>query len=96
MLVGEKVVGVITIQDYERPEAYDQQHLDLLRTIAAHAAIVVENARLYAAMKHHADRVALTNRISQAVRCTLDVSEVFATAVRELGSHFNVDAVRCS
>ncbi|HEX6188300.1 MAG TPA: PAS domain S-box protein [Pyrinomonadaceae bacterium] len=94
MLVGEKIVGVITIQDYERPEAYDQEHLDLLRTIAAHAAIVVENARLYAAMKHHADRVALTNRISQAVRCTLDVSEVFATAVRELGSHFNVD--RCS
>ncbi|HWL74841.1 MAG TPA: PAS domain S-box protein, partial [Burkholderiaceae bacterium] len=94
MLVGEKVVGVITIQDYERPEAYDQEHLDLLRTIAAHAAIVVENARLYAAMKHHADRVALTNRISQAVRCTLDVSEVFATAVRELGSHLNVD--RCS
>lgn len=94
MLVGEKVVGVITIQDYERPEAYDQQHLDLLRTIASHAAIVVENARLYAAMKHHADRVALTNRISQAVRCTLDVSEVFATAVRELGSHLDVD--RCS
>jgi PAS domain S-box-containing protein len=94
MLVGEKVVGVITIQDYERPEAYDQEHLDLLRTIASHAAIVVENSRLYAAMKHHADRVALTNRISQAVRCTLDVSEVFATAVRELGSHFDVD--RCS
>ncbi|MFY9620399.1 MAG: PAS domain S-box protein [Pyrinomonadaceae bacterium] len=94
MLVGEKVVGVITIQDYERPEAYDQEHLDLLRTIASHAAIVVENARLYAAMKHHADRVALTNTISQAVRCTLDVSEVFATAVRELGSHLNVD--RCS
>ncbi len=94
MLVGEKVVGVITIQDYERPEAYDQEHLDLLRTIASHAAIVVENARLYAEMKHHADRVALTNRISQAVRCTLDVSEVFATAVRELGSHLNVD--RCS
>ena len=94
MLVGEKVVGVITIQDYERPEAYDHGHLELLRTIASHAAIVVENARLYGEMKQHADRVALTNRISQAVRYTLDVSEVFATAVRELGTHLNVD--RCS
>lgn len=94
MLVGDKVVGVITIQDYERPEAYDQAQLELLRTIASHAAIVVENARLYGAMKQHADRVALTNRISQAVRCTLDVSEVFETAVRELGTHLNVD--RCS
>ncbi|HEY8203310.1 MAG TPA: PAS domain S-box protein [Pyrinomonadaceae bacterium] len=94
MLVGEKVVGVITIQDYEKPEAYDDGHLELLRTIASHAAIVVENARLYGRMKQHADRVALTNRISQAIRCTLDVSEVLATAVRELGTHLSVD--RCS
>src|SRR6185503_19122817 len=94
MMVGQKVVGVITIQDYDRPEAYDQEHLELLRTIASHAAIVVENARLYGAMKQHADRVGLTNRISQAVRYTLGVSEVFETAVRELGSHFDVD--RCS
>ena len=94
MLVGEKVVGVITIQDYDTPGAYDHGHLDLLWTIASHAAIVVENARLYAEMKQHADRTALTNRISQAVRRTLDVSEVFDSAVRELGSHLGVD--RCS
>ncbi len=94
MLVGEKVIGVITIQDYETPEAYDNSHVELLSTIASHAAIVVENARLYAEMKHQAERAALTNRISQAVRRTLDVSEVFETAVRELGKHLEVD--RCS
>ena len=94
MMVGEKVVGVITTQDYDRPAAYDDGHLELMRTIAAHAAIVIQNARLYAEMKQHADRVALSNRISQAIRCTLDVSEVLATAVRELGTHLNVD--RCS
>src|SRR5205807_8012755 len=79
MLVGQKIVGVITIQDYERPEAYDSAHMELLLTIASQAAIVVENARLYGAMKQHADRTALTNRISQAVRQTLDVSDVFHT-----------------
>jgi PAS domain S-box-containing protein len=94
MLVGEKVVGVITIQDYEKPEAYDTAHMELLLTIASHAAIVVENARLYGAMKQHADRTAFTNRISHAVRQTLDLSQVFHTAVRELGTHLNVD--RCS
>ncbi|HXT61756.1 MAG TPA: PAS domain S-box protein [Pyrinomonadaceae bacterium] len=94
MMVGEKVVGVITTQDYEQPAAYDDGHLELMRTIAAHAAIVIQNARLYGEMKQHADRVALSNRISQAIRCTLDVSEVLATAVRELGTHLNVD--RCS
>jgi PAS domain S-box-containing protein len=94
MMVGEKVVGVITTQDYETPAAYDEGHVELLRTIASHAAIVLENARLYGEMKQHADRVALSTRISQAIRCTLDVSAVLETAVRELGTHLNVD--RCS
>jgi PAS domain S-box-containing protein len=46
------------------------------------------------ALAQQAERAALTNRISQAVRRTLDVSEVFQTAVRELGQHLEVD--RCS
>ena len=46
------------------------------------------------ALSQQADRAALINRISQAVRRTLDVSEVFQTAVRELGAHLDVD--RCS
>jgi len=94
MLVGEKVVGVIAIQDYETQDAYTSSHVELLSTIASHAAIVVENARLYAEMKQQAQRAALTNRISQAVRRTLDVSDVFETAVHELGQHLEVE--RCS
>ncbi len=46
------------------------------------------------ALSQQAERAALTNRISQAVRRTLEVSEVFETAVRELGVHLEVD--RCS
>lgn len=46
------------------------------------------------ALSKQVERAALINRISQAVRRTLDVSEVFETAVRELGVHLAVD--RCS
>jgi PAS domain S-box-containing protein len=41
-----------------------------------------------------AQREAITHRISQAIRCSLDSAEIFRTAVRELGSYLNVD--RCS
>src|SRR5207245_4220305 len=68
--------------------------LELLFTIASQAAIAVENARLYAETKQQAVRAALTNRLSQAVSRTLDVSEIFETAVHELGAHLGVD--RCS
>jgi PAS domain S-box-containing protein len=46
------------------------------------------------ALSQQVERAGLINRISQAVRRTLDVSEVFETAVRELGVHLAVD--RCS
>ncbi|MBA2528140.1 MAG: PAS domain S-box protein [Pyrinomonadaceae bacterium] len=46
------------------------------------------------ALAHQAQREEMTHRISQAVRCSLDSSEIFQTAVRELGSYLNVD--RCS
>jgi PAS domain S-box-containing protein len=46
------------------------------------------------ALAQQADREALTHRISQAVRRSLDSSEIFQTAVCELGSHLDVD--RCS
>lgn len=39
-------------------------------------------------------REAMTHRISQAIRCSLDSSEIFHTAVHELGSYLNAD--RCS
>ncbi len=46
------------------------------------------------ALSQQAEREAMTHRISQAVRCSLDSTEVYQTAVRELGLHLNVD--RCS
>src|SRR5438876_1783250 len=46
------------------------------------------------ALAQQAEREAITHRISQAVRCSLESSEIFRTAVRELGSYLNVD--RCS
>jgi PAS domain S-box-containing protein len=55
---------------------------------------ITERRRAEEALANQAEREALTHRISQAVRRSLDASEIFRTAVRELGSHLNVD--RCS
>src|SRR5438874_3904486 len=55
---------------------------------------ITERKQVENVLARQADRAALINRISQAVRRTLDVKEVFNTAVRELGMHLQVD--RCS
>src|SRR6185295_14661859 len=55
---------------------------------------LTERRRSEEALAQQAQREAMTHRISQAIRCSLDSSEIFHTAVNELGSYLNVD--RCS
>ncbi len=55
---------------------------------------ITERRRAQEALAQQADREALTHRISQAVRHSLDSTKIFSTAVSELGSLLNVD--RCS
>lgn len=47
MLSGDRALGVICVQNYEKEYAYDQDHLGLLSTISAQAAIAVRNAHLF-------------------------------------------------
>ncbi len=44
---GERVLGVIMVQHYTDPNAYDESDQALLEAIANQAAIALENARLY-------------------------------------------------
>jgi signal transduction histidine kinase len=47
MLVGERVIGVVSVQAY-RPRAWDEEDQLLLFTIADQVAVALENARLFA------------------------------------------------
>ncbi len=73
MMAGDEVLGVITVQSLERERAYDPEHVELLQTIAAQAAVAVANARLYErtdkALAQRVDEVAARNRqLSEILR----------------------------
>src|SRR5215216_2543473 len=57
-----------------------------------HSEEVLRESQAFLAQQ--AQREAMTHRIAQAIRCSLDSREIYQTAVRELGSYLNVD--RCS
>ena len=48
MLAGEDVLGLISVQSHENAGVYDTSHQEVLVTIAAQAAVAIQNARLYA------------------------------------------------
>jgi PAS domain S-box-containing protein len=51
MIAGEKVLGVITLQDYENENVYTNSQLEVLTTLASQAAIALENSNLYDEIK---------------------------------------------
>lgn len=57
-----------------------------------HSEEILRESQAFLAQQ--AQREAMTHRISQAIRCSLDSREIYQTAVRELGSYLAVD--RCS
>jgi ligand-binding sensor domain-containing protein/signal transduction histidine kinase len=44
--VGERVLGLVTVQSFER-HAYRRVHLDMLRTLAAYVGVALDNADAY-------------------------------------------------
>ena len=51
MQVGDKVIGVMCLQDYENQNTFTAAHVELLTTFAAQAAVALDNARLYLAVQ---------------------------------------------
>lgn len=47
ILAGEEPLGVIALQSYDTSQVYDDRHKEILSTIAAQAAIAIQNAHLY-------------------------------------------------
>jgi diguanylate cyclase (GGDEF)-like protein len=53
MLLGDQVLGVISLQNYQ-PNVYSTDQVHMLETVATQASIAIENARLFAQMEQMA------------------------------------------
>ncbi|MDB5756032.1 MAG: histidine kinase, partial [Massilia sp.] len=71
LIVKERVMGALCVQSVEK-NAYRRVHLDMLQTLAAHAAVALDNARAYRQLEEMEQQVrqntgelALANRALQ-------------------------------
>jgi GAF domain-containing protein/DNA-binding LacI/PurR family transcriptional regulator len=76
MMIGQRAIGVVTVQSYTTQRQYNEHHRDLLTAIASQATIAVENARLLEQARVHADELAIINEIGQTLTARLSVDEV--------------------
>jgi PAS domain S-box-containing protein len=87
MLVGDRVLGVISVQSVDQAYLYDEHDRDILMTIASQAAISVENARLFKEAQRRAQETTALAEVGREISATLELKQVLeriAISARDL------------
>ena len=81
--IGDRVVGVMNVA-FGRPHVFDENELRVLRLLANHAAISVENARLYEETRRRALEQETLREAALALTTALDRDEVIERILVQL------------
>ncbi|MBI5033689.1 MAG: GAF domain-containing protein [Chloroflexi bacterium] len=99
ILVGERVTGIISIQD-QLPNLYDEAHVRLLSTLSANFGTAIENARLFAETQRLLDEtqqrnaeLQIINSVQQGLAAQLDMQAIYDLVGDKIREIFNADVV---
>ncbi len=81
MLIENRVLGVIALQNYEFKDFYGQDDQEVLQTMASQAAVAIENARLLAQESRRARQLAALQKIGVTITSQLELAEVLGSIV---------------
>lgn len=93
IFIGQRAIGVMAAQDYEKEEVYALRHVDLMMTIAAQTAIALENARLLSETRRRLRETLLLNRVIAATTSTIELNAILQTTCDELAKGFSLQQV---
>jgi PAS domain S-box-containing protein len=84
LLIGERVLGVISVQNIQKPHVYDEHDRDILATIASQAAIAIENARLFNEVTTSQGQLSEALQIARLGYFEIDLKEQIVQLTAEL------------
>ena len=72
ILAGELVLGVLSVQSFERERAFDPNDIRLLETLASTIGIGIQNARLFEAVQRKAEEASALAKAAREMSESLD------------------------
>jgi len=93
MISAQQLVGTIELASYTA-NAFNESHLDTLRTIAAQAAVAIQNTRLFIDSRRRAEEAAGLFRVAGIAASAQEPNEIMkqimAEAAQLMGAHLGV------
>ncbi|NUM43742.1 MAG: GAF domain-containing protein [Anaerolineales bacterium] len=103
MLIGESIIGAISVQSLHQPYLYNEYHRDLLITIASQTAITLQNAHLFqqtqaslAESTEQARRLSVLNEMSAQLTKVANVEEIYPRATQFISEIYQANRVSFS
>jgi PAS domain S-box-containing protein len=84
MMAEERVIGAIAVQSFDRENAFDHGHLNLLATVASQAAVAFQNASLFQERERRIAELAVLNDIARAFSSTLELDALLQLVYNQL------------
>ena len=91
MLVGDDIIGVLSVYDTEHDHRFTDDDLALLATMSSQVATAFQNARLLDQTQRSARRERLIHEITSKVRQATSIPTILETTARELGRALNAE-----
>lgn len=87
LVAREGVIGMLAF-DHAAPDFYTQRHAELAMAFANQAALAIENARLFRAVRRSADQFRAISELGQRITSILDIDELLTQAVHLIQDTF--------
>lgn len=93
MIYKDNVEGVMTVQDYQKEDAYTWEDELFLENIASKAAVIIANTRLVEDEMRRAKELAMLNKVVHRLTRSLNIQEIcnsVSSSILEYFKNFNI------
>jgi GAF domain-containing protein/ActR/RegA family two-component response regulator len=93
MMIGERVLGVISVQSLSTPFLYKERHRDLLGSIASQVAITIQNTYLFEQTEQQLSDLMAIQQTTTELSAAITLDDVITTLLENLVTSVQADTV---
>ncbi|WP_442994204.1 GAF domain-containing protein [Scytonema sp. PRP1] len=91
LICRQELMAVLALHQCKAPRLWGEDEVQLVMMVADQAALALSQARAYEQVHALAQREALINTITSAIRSSLNPQDIFAAITQQLGQALEVD-----